>query len=82
MSWRAQISDVRAERDARIVALRRAGLTYDRIGERFGISGVAVLKILRKHGEAPPPKSERDAAGGSARLAARIAEVHPERSAS
>lgn len=79
--WRQELAAVREARDAEIVALRRAGLTYDRIGARFGISGVMVLKILRKYDEAPPPKAERNAAG-CARLAARIAEVHSKRSAS
>lgn len=82
MSWRKQIDWVRDVRDADIVALRHEGMTYRRIGAKVGLSAVMILKILRKYGEAPPPKNERDAAGGSARLAARIAAVHPERSAS
>lgn len=80
--WRDQPRWVRDQRDDSIVAMRRQGETLKAIGSRFGISSVAVLKILRKRGEAPPPKKDRlDDTAASQRLSRRIAELHPERSA-
>lgn len=49
-----------AERAAAVIRFRKAGLTYDEIGEQVGLTKGRISKILKQHLEAVRTKTEED----------------------